>query len=59
MASGGHTRIGLEANVRLNKNSRALKHRLVRRVVDLCKNQQRTEAAWPQARSILNLSVPE
>jgi 3-keto-5-aminohexanoate cleavage enzyme len=53
---GGHTRTGMEDNVRLNKDNLAPSNAsLVRRVAELCEKYQRPVATWREARQILNL----
>lgn len=53
---GGHTRTGLEDNVRLDRGHLAASNAvLVHRAVDLCAKYQRPVATWQQARSILGL----
>lgn len=56
IAKGGHTRTGLEDNVRLDRDTLAPSNAaLVRRAVDLCERHERPVATWQQARDILNL----
>ncbi len=56
IAKGGHTRTGLEDNVRLDRDNLAPSNAaLVRRAVDLCEIYERPVATWQQARDILNL----
>jgi 3-keto-5-aminohexanoate cleavage enzyme len=56
IAKGGHTRAGLEDNVRLDRNRLALSNAaLVRRTVEICEKRQRPVASWQQARAILGL----
>ncbi|WP_298987101.1 3-keto-5-aminohexanoate cleavage protein [uncultured Roseibium sp.] len=56
VAAGGHTRTGLEDNVRLDKDSLAPSNAaLVKRVVDLCDKHERPVASWQQARTMLDL----
>lgn len=56
IAKGGHTRTGLEDNVRLDRNTLAPSNAaLVRRAVDLCEKYERPVATWQQARDILGL----
>ncbi|WP_298965993.1 3-keto-5-aminohexanoate cleavage protein [uncultured Roseibium sp.] len=56
VAAGGHTRTGLEDNVRLDKDSLAPSNAaLVKRVVDLCEKYERPVASWQQARTMLDL----
>jgi 3-keto-5-aminohexanoate cleavage enzyme len=56
IAKGGHTRTGLEDNVRLDRNTLAPSNAaLVRRAVDICDKYQRPVASWRQARAILGL----
>ncbi len=56
IAAGGHTRTGLEDNVRLDKSTLAPSNAaLVRRTVELCEKYERPVASWQQAREILGL----
>lgn len=56
VAKGGHTRTGMEDNVRLDRDTLAPSNAaLVRRVVDLCERHGRPVATWEQARQILGL----
>ncbi|MBB1499563.1 3-keto-5-aminohexanoate cleavage protein [Paracoccus sp. MC1862] len=56
VAKGGHTRTGMEDNVRLDRDRLAPSNAaLVRRVVGLCERHGRPVATWQQARSILGL----
>ncbi len=56
IAKGGHTRTGLEDNVRLDRDTLAPSNAaLVRRAVDLCEKYERPVATWRQARDILGL----
>ncbi len=56
IAAGGHTRTGLEDNVRWDKDSLAPSNAaLVTRAVDLCEKYERPVATWQQAREILGL----
>lgn len=56
---GGHTRTGLEDNVRLDRTHLAPSNAaLVRRAVDLCVKYERPVATWAQARAILGLRHP-
>ena len=56
IAKGGHTRTGMEDNVRLDRNTLAPSNAaLVRRAIDLCDRYQRSVATWAQARAILGL----
>ncbi|SDX11818.1 3-keto-5-aminohexanoate cleavage protein [Litoreibacter albidus] len=53
---GGHTRTGLEDNIRLDRNTLAPSNAaLVQRAVDLCEKYERPVATWQQARAILGL----
>ncbi|TMV88043.1 3-keto-5-aminohexanoate cleavage protein [Thioclava sp. BHET1] len=57
IAKGGHTRTGLEDNVRLDRDTLAPSNAaLVRRVVQLCETYERPVASWQQAREILGLA---
>lgn len=56
IAKGGHTRTGLEDNVRLDRDTLAPSNAaLVQRAVDLCEKYERPVATWQQARDILGL----
>ncbi|MEZ7813139.1 MAG: 3-keto-5-aminohexanoate cleavage protein [Paracoccaceae bacterium] len=56
IAAGGHTRAGLEDNVRLDRNRLAPSNAaLIKRAVDLCEKYERPVATWQQAREILTL----
>lgn len=56
VASGGHTRTGLEDNVRFDRDTLASSNAaLVSRVVDLCDKHERPVASWREARAILEL----
>jgi uncharacterized protein (DUF849 family) len=56
IAAGGHTRTGLEDNLRLNRETLAPSNAaLVQRAVDLCEKYERPVATWQQAREILGL----
>ena len=56
IAAGGHTRTGLEDNVRLNSKTLAPSNAaLVARTVALCEKYQRPVATWHQAREMLGL----
>ena len=56
IAAGGHTRTGLEDNVRLDRNTLAPSNAaLVRRAADLCDKYGRPVATCDQARAILGL----
>ncbi|WP_106745946.1 3-keto-5-aminohexanoate cleavage protein [Yoonia maritima] len=60
IAKGGHTRTGLEDNVRLDRNTLASSNAaLVQRAVDLCEKYARPVATWQQARDILGLRKVE
>ena len=60
VARGGHTRTGLEDNVRLDRDRLAPSNAaLVRRVVDLCDRHGRPVATWQQAREMLGLRRPD
>lgn len=59
ISKGGHTRTGLEDNVRLDRDRLAPSNAaLVTRAVDLCEKYQRPVATWQQARKILGLRNP-
>lgn len=56
IAAGGHTRAGLEDNVRLDRNTLAPSNAaLIRRAAELCEKYARPVATWQQARDILGL----
>ncbi|MGO4916689.1 3-keto-5-aminohexanoate cleavage protein [Pseudogemmobacter sp. W21_MBD1_M6] len=58
IAAGGHTRTGMEDNVRLDKDRLAPSNAaLVQRAVDLCEKYERPVATWQEARKILNLPL--
>ena len=59
IAKGGHTRTGMEDNVRLDKNTLAASNAaLVKRVAVLCEKYSRPVATWQQARNLLGLPLP-
>lgn len=59
IAKGGHTRTGLEDNVRLDRQTLAPSNAaLVKRAADLCARYDRPVATWQQARAILGLRAP-
>ncbi|MCF6344260.1 MAG: 3-keto-5-aminohexanoate cleavage protein [Devosiaceae bacterium] len=54
--AGGHTRTGLEDNIRLDKDNLAPSNAaLVKRATELCDKYNRPVASWQQARKILQL----
>ncbi|WP_108262739.1 BKACE family enzyme [Mangrovicoccus ximenensis] len=56
IAAGGHTRAGLEDNVRLDKDTLAPSNAaLIKRAADLCAKYERPVATLAQAREILGL----
>jgi uncharacterized protein (DUF849 family) len=56
IARGGHTRTGLEDNVRLDRHTLAPSNAaLVRRKVEICERHGRPVATWRQARAMLGL----
>ena len=58
IAAGGHTRAGLEDNVRLDKNTLAPSNAaLIQRAAELCEKYERPVATWRQTREILNLQI--
>ncbi len=55
IAEGGHTRTGLEDNVRIDKDTLAPSNAaLVSRAVELCEKYERPVATWQQAREMLD-----
>ncbi len=59
IAKGGHTRTGLEDNVRLDRDHLAPSNAaLVRRAAELCEKYERPVATWQEARAILGLRTP-
>ncbi|WP_425046008.1 3-keto-5-aminohexanoate cleavage protein [Primorskyibacter sp. S87] len=57
IAAGGHTRTGLEDNVRLDKDRLAPSNAaLVQRAVQMCEKYERPVATWRQARETLGLN---
>ena len=58
VAAGGHTRTGLEDNLRLDRGTLAPSNAaLVRRVVDLCDKYDRKVATVAEARAMLGLTA--
>ncbi|MEL6677212.1 MAG: 3-keto-5-aminohexanoate cleavage protein [Pseudomonadota bacterium] len=58
IAAGGHTRTGLEDNIRLDRETLAPSNAaLVRRTVELCDAHARPVATWQQAREILDVPL--
>jgi uncharacterized protein (DUF849 family) len=56
IARGGHTRTGMEDNVRLDRDTLAPSNAaLVRRAAVICERHQRPVATWQQARQMLGL----
>jgi len=56
IARGGHTRTGLEDNVRLDRHTLAPSNAaLVRRAVVICERHERPVATWREARRRLGL----
>ncbi len=56
IAAGGHTRTGLEDNMRLDRETLAPSNAaLVARAAELCEKHERNVASWQQARGILGL----
>jgi len=56
IAAGGHTRTGMEDNVRIDRETLAASNAaLVKRAVDLCEKYERPVATWQQARAMLGL----
>jgi 3-keto-5-aminohexanoate cleavage enzyme len=59
IAKGGHTRTGMEDNVRLDRDRLAPSNAaLVKRAVEICQMYNRPVATWQQARDILGLPQP-
>lgn len=57
---GGHTRTGMEDNVRLDRDRLAPSNAaLVRRAVEVCERHGRRPATWQEARAILGLPLRE
>ncbi|MFO8127534.1 3-keto-5-aminohexanoate cleavage protein [Yoonia sp.] len=57
ISKGGHTRTGLEDNVRLDRNTLAPSNAaLVQRAADLCDKYERHVATWQVTRNILGLA---
>lgn len=58
IAKGGHTRTGLEDNIKLDRTTLAPSNAaLVKRTVDVCQRYNRPVATWQQARDILGLPL--
>lgn len=58
IARGGHTRTGLEDNVRLDRDQLAPSNAaLVLRAVELCEKYERPVATWQQAREMLDVPL--
>ena len=58
IAAGGHTRAGLEDNIRLDRDNLAPSNAaLIRRAADLCEKYERPVATWQQAREILGVPL--
>ncbi len=58
IAAGGHTRTGLEDNIRLDRDRLAPSNAtLVARAVSICEQYARPVASWQQAREMLGLSL--
>jgi uncharacterized protein (DUF849 family) len=56
IARGGHTRTGMEDNVRLDRDTLAPSNAaLVRRAATICERHERPVATWQQARQMLGL----
>jgi len=57
VAAGGHTRTGLEDNIRMNRETLAPSNAaLVERVVDICARNERAVATPVEARQMLGLA---
>jgi len=60
IAAGGHTRTGLEDNLRLDRHTLAPSNAaLVKRAADLCDKYERPVATWQQAREILEVPLKQ
>jgi len=60
IAAGGHTRTGLEDNLRLDRHTLAPSNAaLVKRAADLCDKYERPVATWQQAREILEIPLKQ
>ena len=58
VAAGGHARTGLEANIRMHRDTLAPSNAaLVERVVELCEEYERPVATTAEARAILGLAA--
>jgi 3-keto-5-aminohexanoate cleavage enzyme len=58
IAKGGHTRTGMEDNVRLDRQTLAPSNAaLVKRATEICVKHNRPVATWRQAREILGLRI--
>ena len=58
IAAGGHTRSGLEDNVRLDRNTLAPSNAaLIQRASEICEKYERPVATWRQTREMLNLQI--
>jgi 3-keto-5-aminohexanoate cleavage enzyme len=58
IAKGGHTRTGMEDNVRLDRHTLAPSNAaLVQRAAEICAKHNRPVATWWQAREILGLRI--
>ncbi len=58
IAAGGHTRTGLEDNMRIDRNTLASSNAaLVVRAAKLCEKYERPVASWQEARKILGLPL--
>lgn len=58
IAAGGHTRTGLEDNMRLDRETLAPSNAaLVARAVELCEKYERPVASWQQARDMLDVPL--
>lgn len=58
ITKGGHTRTGMEDNVRIDKHTLASSNAaLVKRTAELCDKYERPVASWQQARQLLGLPL--
>lgn len=59
IAAGGHTRTGLEDNIKLDRETLAPSNAaLVKRTAQMCEKYERPVASWQQARDMLGIAQP-